>query len=94
VRWECVPDDGSKPHAVCPALSSKLVGGRDGCCIECGREWHETEGMPTGTRDRFTLRDRAAALARLAAGESFRDAGEFVRRRAGYYRRRRGALTN
>ena len=92
VRWECVPDDGSKPHAVRPELSSKLVGGREGCCVECEREWREAEGMPTGTRDRFTLRDKAAALVRLAEGESFRDVSEFVRRRAGYYHRSRGAL--
>ncbi len=73
-----------------PELSSKLVGGREGCCIECEREWHETEGMPTGTHDWFTLRDKAAALVRLAQGASFRDASEFVRRRAGYARRRGG----
>jgi hypothetical protein len=91
VRWECVPDDGTRPHYIRPALSSKLVGGRQGCCVECEREWREAEGMPTGTRDGFTLRDKAAALVRLAAGESFRDVGEFVRRRA---RSRIGSTAN
>lgn len=60
--------------------------------MECEREWEATDGMPAGTRDRFTLRDKAAALVRLAEGASFRGASEFVRRRAGYHRRRRGAL--
>ena len=46
--------------------------------------------MPTGTRDRFTLRDKAATLVRLAAGASFRDASEFARQRGGYARRGRG----
>ena len=92
IKWQCVPDDGSRPHMLRPELTSKLVGGRDGCCIECEREWHETAGMPTGTRDRYTLREKAAALVRIAQGASFHDASEFVRRRAGYYRRRRGVL--
>jgi hypothetical protein len=37
--------------------------------------------MPTGTRDRYTLRDKAAMLVHLAAGESFHDASEFARGR-------------
>ena len=46
--------------------------------------------MPTGTHDWFTLRDKAAALVRLDEGASFREASEFVRKRAGYAHRRGG----
>ena len=90
VRWQCVPDNGARPHMLRPELSSKLVGGRGGCCLECERGWADTDGMPTGTRDRFTLRDKAATLVRLAQGASFREASEFARKRGGYARRRRG----
>jgi hypothetical protein len=45
-----------------------------------------------GTRDRFTLRDKAATLVRLAEGASFRDASEFAGQRGGYVRRRGRAL--
>lgn len=89
VRWQCVPDDGSRPHMLRPELSSKRIGGLTGCCLECERAWGETDGMPTGTRDRFTLRDKAATLIRLAEGASFREASEFARRRAGYSRHTR-----
>lgn len=89
VRWQCVPDDGSRPHMVRPELSSKLVGGREGCCPECEREWGETEGMPTGTGDRYTLREKAATLVLLAQGMSFRAASEAARRQSGHLRRRR-----
>jgi len=75
-----------------PELSSKLVGGRTGCCLECERRWADTDGMPTGTRDRFTLRDKAATLVRLAQGASFREGSEFARKRGGYARRRRGGV--
>lgn len=92
VKWQCVPGDGSRPHMLRPELTSKLVGGRAGCCIECERTWQETDGMPTGTRDRFTLRDKAATLLRLAEGTSFRDASEFARQRGGYARHRGRAL--
>lgn len=45
-----------------------------------------------GCRPALTLRDKAAALVRLAEGASFREASEFVRKRAGYAHRRGGAL--
>ncbi len=63
------------------ALSAKRVGGRKNCCLECERPRGETDGMPTGARGRFTLRDKAATLVRLSEGASFRDASEFAPQR-------------
>lgn len=87
-----MPDDGSKPHRFRPELSTKLVGGKSGCCQECDRSWAATDGMPMGTGDRFTLRDKAATLVRLAQGSSYRKASEFARTRGGYARRKGGVL--
>lgn len=92
VRWECVPSDGSRPHRFRPALSIKMVGGRSGCCTECDREWEPTDGMVMGTGDRFTLREKAATLVRLAQGASYREASHLARTRGGYAVRRRGVL--
>jgi hypothetical protein len=92
VRWKCLPDNSDRPHLFRPGLSSKLVGGRDGDCEECERPWQATEGMPAGTRDRFTLREKAAALYALSRGDSYREAANYVRKRGGYGRRRRGVL--
>lgn len=45
--------------------------------------------MPTGEDDRFTLHDKAIALAEVATGMSYRAAAQEVRDRAGHLTRRR-----
>lgn len=84
VRWECVPADGSRPHQVRPELSTKLVGGIEGDCPECERRWLATDGLPTGTRDRFTLSQKATALVALSRGETYRAAALAARKTAAY----------
>jgi len=81
-RWQCVPPDGDRPHLFRPTLPRKQVGGTDGDCFECGRPWEDGDGMPTAVRDRYTLRDKAATLLKLAEGHSYRDASQFARIRA------------
>lgn len=84
VRWECVPEDGSQPHQIRPELSTRLVGGIHGDCPECERLWLPTDGLPTGTRDRFTLSQKATALVALSRGDTYRSAALTVRKSAGY----------
>ncbi len=75
-----------------PELSSKQHGGPHGECVECERVWTDIDGMPAGTRDRYTLREKSAALVALANGATYRDAANEARKRGGYARRSRGAL--
>lgn len=67
-----------------PELSTKLTGGIEGDCPECERVWLATDGLPAGTRDRFTLSEKAFALTRLAQGVTYRGAALEVRSRAGH----------
>jgi hypothetical protein len=55
-----------------PQLSSKLVGGGS-CRLECEWRREDSDELPTGTRERFALRDKPATIVRLAEGASFRD---------------------
>lgn len=81
-RWKCVPENGDSPHLISGELRRKQIGGEPGACPECGREWEPGEGMPKAQTDAYTLRDKAAALAALGRGTSYRQTGFLVRRRA------------
>jgi hypothetical protein len=69
-----------------PEPSTKLIGGITGDCPECERVWLATDGRPTGTRDRFTLSQKAAALVALSRGDTYRSAALEARRHVGYSR--------
>lgn len=85
-RWRCVPvgcdRKSAESHLFQPVLPKKAVGGPHGECVECERGWHAGEGMDTAWRDRFSLREKAAALVYLAQGHPYRQAARQVRLRA------------
>lgn len=96
-RWKCMPDNEDRPHLIAAGeLSVQLVGGDEGACRHCERDWAEGEGMPQGTGDWFIFKQKAEALVHLAEGGawSLRRAGQQARRRAGRQARRarRGAV--
>lgn len=82
-RWRCIPPEGGDPHTFSRVLPRKQVGGEDGTCLECERDWEDGQGMPSAVRDRYTLRDKAVTLLKLAEGHSYRDASQLARIRAG-----------
>lgn len=83
VKWQCVPEEGA-PHYLSQEMTPKLVGGLEGHCLECGRQWRPTDGMDIAERDRFTLREKAFALTKLGDGLSYRKTSDAVRKRAGH----------
>jgi hypothetical protein len=83
-RWRCVPKNGDQTHRFRPTLPPRAT--NDTGCMECGRHWRPGEGMLTAVGDRFSLREKAAALIRLSEGESYRSAGAGIRGRANFLR--------
>lgn len=86
-RWRRIPQgcDRSSPdsHLFQPPLPKKAVGGlTTGTCPECERPGGPGEGVATARDDRFSLREKAAALVVLANGDRYRRAARFARRRA------------
>lgn len=82
-RWRCIPAGEADPHTFSRVLPRKQVGG--GVCLECERDWEDGQGMPSAVRDRYTLRDKAVTLLKLAEGHSYRDASQLARIRAGQW---------
>lgn len=85
-RWRCVPQgctrSSPESHLFQPPLPRKALGGNDGSCLECERPWRPGEGLPSARTDRFSLLEKADALAHLARGATYREAARRVRRRA------------
>lgn len=81
-RWRCIPAGVASPHTFSRVLPRKQVGGKSRECLECGRDWEDGEGMASAVRDRYTLRDKAVTLLKLAEGHSYRDASQQARVRA------------
>jgi hypothetical protein len=54
-----------------------------GECLECERPLARYEGHPAPRRLRYTTREIAQVLSRLGEGMSYREAGRYLRRRAG-----------
>lgn len=86
-RWQCIPAGSADSHTFSRTLPRKQVGGTDGACFECERPWEDGDGMPSAVRDRYTLRDKAVTLLKLAEGHSYRDASQLARIRAGQWTR-------
>jgi len=85
-RWKCVPRAGGRPHVFQPVLPKKGHGTQSPGCIECGRPFQPGEGMATGLYDRFSLREKARALARLSEGSSYRRVAHDLRYQTGEVR--------
>lgn len=84
VRWECLPSNGDPPHYLrrtqLVGLRPKLVGGPQGSCDECERQWEATDGLPSAHFDKFVLRTKAEMLVRIAEGSlSMRAAAQEAR---------------
>lgn len=61
----------------------RLAGGGAGTCLECATELEPWEGQPAPRLYGFSVRAVAGALARVAAGASYRSAAAAVRAEAG-----------
>ena len=61
----------------------RLAGGGAGTCLECATELEPWEGQPAPRLYGFSVRAVAGALARVAAGASYRSAAAAVRAGAG-----------
>jgi len=80
-RWWCVPAGGGR-HRFTEVLP-RLAGGGAGTCLECATELEPWEGQPAPRLYGFSVRAVAGALARVAAGASYRSVAAAVRAGAG-----------
>jgi hypothetical protein len=76
-RFHCVEGN----HVFTETLPRQRT--HSGECLDCERPFARHEGHPAPRRLRYTTREIANVLARVGEGMSYREAGRYLRRRAG-----------
>ena len=77
-RWLCTPSNGDVPHRFTPVLTRQGV--PHGFCLDCSTALEPWEGQAGAREYHFAAREVGHALARVAAGDTYRHAAWSARR--------------
>ena len=80
-RWLCRPADGAAAHRFCEVLPRQATS--EHFCVECSTRLERWEGQAGAREYWFSAREVGHALARVAGGDSYRQAAWAARRAAG-----------
>src|ERR687895_552421 len=80
-RWLCRPPNGGAPHRFCELLPRQATS--EHFCVECSTRLERWEGQAGAREYWFSAREVGHALARVAGGDSYRQAAWAARRAAG-----------